>query len=143
MEAGIIVAAVLIGLALLRYLKRKPVVEGKVNNANFNEITTLAELEDLFIASKEGKRLLYLHDPWCPVSGRAIQQIAAVDTDVAIVDVSSHREISEAIEERTGIRHESPQAIILEDGSSIWTASHGRITSLAISLALEQSNEPV
>lgn len=68
--------------------------------------------------------------------------MAEVETDVAAVDVSGHRDLSDEIERRTGIRHESPQAFVIQNGVPIWSASHGGITSLAISLALNSDLPP-
>jgi bacillithiol system protein YtxJ len=34
---------------------------------------------------------------------------------------------------RLGIRHETPQAILLRDGRPVWSASHFRITADALS----------
>jgi bacillithiol system protein YtxJ len=43
--------------------------------------------------------------------------------------VQSHRRLSEEAAARFGIRHETPQAILLRDGRPIWSASHFRITA--------------
>ncbi len=34
---------------------------------------------------------------------------------------------SDAVTERTGVRHESPQVIVLRDGKAVWSASQFRI----------------
>jgi bacillithiol system protein YtxJ len=39
------------------------------------------------------------------------------------------RNVSTAIAERTGIRHESPQAIVLKDGKPVYHASHYDVTA--------------
>lgn len=64
METVAIVAAILIGMVALRYLKRKPIVEGTVENANFREVESAADLADIFDPTDDRKQLLYLHDPW-------------------------------------------------------------------------------
>ena len=46
-----------------------------------------------------------------------------------MVTVQTHRPVSDAIAQRLGIRHETPQAILLRDGKAVWNASHFRITS--------------
>jgi len=45
-----------------------------------------------------------------------------------LVDVRAERPLSQQIAARTGVRHESPQVIILRRGASIWNASHYDIT---------------
>jgi bacillithiol system protein YtxJ len=56
--------------------------------------------------------------------------------DVHIIDVASHSALGRVVQSRTGIRHESPQAIVLRDGQPTWHASHGRIRLASLQEAL-------
>ncbi|MFQ5380166.1 MAG: bacillithiol system redox-active protein YtxJ [Dehalococcoidia bacterium] len=93
-------------------------------------------LEALLSTGSTTSVVLYLHDPWCPVSSRAIEEVERVDADVHVIDVSRQRELSRAIAEATGIRHESPQVIVLKDGRPTWHASHWRIRAGAVEGAM-------
>lgn len=93
----------------------------------FTQITDAAALDALFAASAQKPVILFKHDPYCPISARAFREMARVADDVAIIDVANDQDIARAIAERTGVRHESPQAIVLRDGAASWSASHGRI----------------
>jgi len=44
--------------------------------------------------------------------------------------------LSESMEERFGIRHESPQAIVVSNGKPVWHASHLRVTAKALEDAI-------
>src|SRR5260370_40958592 len=44
-------------------------------------------------------------------------------------------DISRKLEERTGIRHESPQLLVLRSGRVVWSASHFAITRGAVTQA--------
>jgi bacillithiol system protein YtxJ len=57
----------------------------------------------------------------------------------ALVDVTSGQALSHAIEERTGVRHESPQVIVLRHGKATWHASHFAITARAVADALTKN----
>jgi bacillithiol system protein YtxJ len=59
-----------------------------------------------------------------------------VDTTIWLVDVQRSQDLSREIERRTGIRHESPQVILLSHGRPRWSASHRHITASAIQHAL-------
>jgi len=52
-------------------------------------------------------------------------------------DLQHARALSSAIAEATGVRHQSPQAILLRDGEAVWDTSHGRITEEALGEALD------
>jgi bacillithiol system protein YtxJ len=47
---------------------------------------------------------------------------------VYLVPVIKERAASRAIAERTGVRHESPQIILMRHGAAAESASHGAIT---------------
>ena len=46
-----------------------------------------------------------------------------------LVDVSRQHDVKRAVETQTGVRHESPQAIIVRNGKAVWDASHFAITA--------------
>ena len=53
-----------------------------------------------------------------------------------VITVQSHRHVSDEAATRLGVRHETPQAILLRDGKPVWKASHFRITAAALAEAL-------
>ncbi|HET7095582.1 MAG TPA: monothiol bacilliredoxin BrxC family protein [Thermomicrobiales bacterium] len=93
----------------------------------------------LALRNRPDVALLYLHDPWCPISSRAIRQLEALGGPIEMVDVEAHPDLASTIETMTGIRHESPQAIVLRDGKPVWSASHFAITTDAVRRALAQA----
>jgi bacillithiol system protein YtxJ len=54
------------------------------------------------------------------------------DIPVYIVDVIHNGTVSKRVAERTGIRHESPQTIVLRSGNAIWYASHYDVTKASL-----------
>lgn len=80
-------------------------------------------------------QLIYKHSFACGVcvfSKSAIEsefEKLSEMADLHFVDVRASRNISNYIAEKTGVRHESPQAIILKKGQVSWHASHGGIKS--------------
>jgi bacillithiol system protein YtxJ len=53
-----------------------------------------------------------------------------------LITVQSHRHVSDEATTRLGVRHETPQAIVLRHGEPVWKASHYRITADALTRAL-------
>lgn len=95
--------------------------------------------EDLkAILEGAGPSLVFLHDPWCPISGRAAEEMERTGRDVPTIDVAARRDLSAIVAEFTGVRHESPQAIVLRDGRVTWTASHRGVTAKAVLEALSE-----
>ena len=46
------------------------------------------------------------------------------DQDLYFLDLLVHRDISNAIADRYGVAHESPQVLVIRNGRCIHTASH-------------------
>lgn len=99
-------------------------------------VTDLAALERAYTQSQREPVLLFLDDPYCPISRRAASQVAALEQPVFRVDVSIAHAVSAAVEQRTGVGHASPQLLVLWNERVVWSASHLRITAAAIGEAL-------
>jgi bacillithiol system protein YtxJ len=97
--------------------------------AVFNKITSVEELEEVFVKSNDQPVALFKHSLTCPISMGVYQEIQNVDGEINLVVVQTARNVSNAIAERTGIRHESPQAIVIKDGKPIYHASHYDVTA--------------
>lgn len=77
--------------------------------------------------------LVFKHSTACPVSWAAHMQVMKFadqhpDFPLRIVPVIQERPASNKIAELTGVRHESPQVILLREGKVINALSHGSIT---------------
>src|SRR5688572_19489354 len=106
------------------------------------QIATLSALDDL-LASSDGPVLLYKHSTTCGRSAFAYEEIRdlvserGADVTVGIVNVQAARAVSQEIARRFGVRHESPQVILLIGGKAAWSASHHGVTADAIRAALQ------
>lgn len=100
--------------------------------------TVLHSLDDYQAAlDREVRALLFKHSPVCPISAAALAQYQAFcralpDVPTLFVDVIADRPVARGLAERCGVRHESPQAILFEQGRPVWHASHGAITEQAL-----------
>ena len=93
-------------------------------------------LDALFARSEAAPVLVFQHDPGCPISQGAHRELAVMDGEIHLLDVRRDRTVKREIEARTGIRHESPQAIVLRHGKPVWSASHHAITEDMVAQAM-------
>ena len=97
-------------------------------------LSHLDELEAAIAESCERPVLLFKHSRTCGVSCEALDELHAhverseVRAGYKLITVQSHRRLAEEAAARLGIRHETPQAILLREGRPVWSASHFRIT---------------
>lgn len=109
-------------------------------------LTSEAELDAVFDRSTDHLVLLFKHSLTCPISTSAYDrfhdflQSQTVPVDSCVIEVQPQRQLSQEVERRTGVRHESPQALVLKDGRPIWHASHGSITETSLRAALHSSD---
>src|SRR5438552_5488273 len=101
-------------------------------------LTPLHDVESLEAAIAESRDrpvLLFKHSRYCGVSCEALDELhshiesgASRAVSYKMITVQTHRPVSDAAAQRLGIRHETPQAILLRGGKVVWNASHFRIT---------------
>ena len=105
------------------------------------DLTDEASLEALFRASAERPQLIFKHSLTCSLSATAYDHLlrylenADASTDHWLVRVQRNRGVSLLVEQRLGVRHESPQAILVQSGRAVWDASHFAITPAALGSA--------
>jgi bacillithiol system protein YtxJ len=107
---------------------------------SFREVSQISELDELFTQSAEQPVILFKHSLTCPISHAAYEEMSLLNREeVALVVVQDARPVSNEIANRTGIKHESPQAFIVKDGEVTWHSSHYDITKSGVMRALEEA----
>jgi bacillithiol system protein YtxJ len=102
------------------------------------------ELDQLLTDSTTQPLLLFKHSYTCGISAEALDELVehlnstrANAARYAMVTVQTHRDVSNAVSAKLGVRHETPQALLVRDGRVIWSASHFRVTATAVDSALK------
>ncbi|SDT41754.1 bacillithiol system protein YtxJ [Paenibacillaceae bacterium GAS479] len=103
---------------------------------------SLEKIEDwnkVLEQSHEKPVLVFKHSTRCSVSAEAheawlhwIEKSKGEAVDTAMVRVVEERPVSNAIEEQLGVKHASPQAILVRGGRAEWHTSHWNITETAL-----------
>ena len=111
-------------------------------------LVPLHDIESVDAAIEESRErpvLLFKHSRYCGVSCEALDELQShIDAQAVpvvsykMVTVQTHRPVSDAVAQRLGIRHETPQAILLRNGKAVWNASHFRITARQLDQAIDQ-----
>jgi monothiol bacilliredoxin len=114
---------------------------------DLTQLQQIEQLDRLLSESHTRPLLLFKHSFSCGVSAEALDELidhlnadivaaGVPDPRYAIVTVQTHRDVSNAVSTKLGIRHETPQALLIRDGRVIWSASHFRVTAEAMKKAL-------
>ena len=106
-------------------------------NALWNVPETTEEIDSLFMHGA-GISIIYKHSYSCSVSVFAKSRVetilehASPKATFYFVDVRQNRPVSNYIAEKSGIRHESPQLLIIQKGDVVWHGSHHQVTAEAV-----------
>ncbi len=108
--------------------------------ANFIKLDTIEKLEQLFSKSVKNPIVLFKHSTTCPISAGVYQEISKADADINLVIIQNSRDVSNAIAKKTGVRHESPQAIVVKNGKVVYQASHYDVTASDVEKILKSDD---
>ena len=102
-----------------------------------SEISLTEHINSAFELSVEKPILIFKHSPYCSVSHYAHNQFstflenAPENFEYFLVDVINSKPLSRQIAEKTGIEHQSPQALVIYKEKCVWNDSHGSLTTEA------------
>lgn len=96
------------------------------------------------LVSAEQPLVIFKHSATCGVSQSVKRRYDAFvqahpQVPTRLVVVQHERALSDALEDRLRVRHESPQAIVVQRGQVLWHASHGGITADGLARAVAQA----
>lgn len=92
-------------------------------------LTTESQVDELL----EGDTaVIFKHSTRCPSSDFALREVRTFGTcnpeiPVGMVLVVEDRPLSRYVERKTGVRHESPQALVVRQGAVLWHGSHSAV----------------
>lgn len=109
----------------------------------FHPLTSPSDWQSALERSSSEPVLIFKHSSACPTSARANGEMEDLtksgDLPVYRVVVQESREVSDRIADELGIRHETPQAILLRDGAPAFDASHYKVKADAVREALQEA----
>jgi bacillithiol system protein YtxJ len=104
-----------------------------MSTSPFRTLDSETDWSDALSRSADQPVFLFKHSAACPVSGQAdqeMQQLAEEENlPVYKLVVQESRALSDEIADALGIRHETPQAILLEDQEPVFDTSHFDVTA--------------
>ncbi|MEX0724175.1 MAG: bacillithiol system redox-active protein YtxJ [Gracilimonas sp.] len=96
----------------------------------WQSVSSEVSLSEIIMASNHKPQVIYKHSTRCATSFFALKNVQSLSEEVKekadfyMVDVISQRGLSAHIAEQVGVRHESPQLIILKEEKVFWNGSH-------------------
>lgn len=94
-----------------------------------------SDLDQIITDSLDKPQVIYKHSTRCATSYFALKNLEMLtaakydNADFHMVDVIKNRNFSQYIGEKFGIRHESPQLLLVVNKSVSWNGSHQAVQS--------------
>ena len=107
---------------------------------NWKKLESATTLENIIEDSFNSPQVIFKHSTSCPISGMAKRRLeGGWDLEISpyYLDLISYRSISNAIEDKFLVRHESPQIILIKDGKALYDESHLDISAPTLKVKLE------
>ena len=112
---------------------------GLTVNSPFIEIGSVAALDEFLARANGSPAVLFKHSNTCGVSARAYAEMSKLREPVGLITVQKAHAVSDEIEKRWNVDHESPQVLIIRDGKAVWDASHSQVKAQQVESALESA----
>ena len=102
---------------------------------DFINLNQIAQLEQINEQSKSKAQVLFKHSTRCSVSSFAQRILNSEFSDemsekfdIHHLDLIAYREVSNAIAEKYNVMHESPQMLVIINGTCVYNASHSDVS---------------
>ena len=107
----------------------------QVASVEWFKLSSVEQLDEIIEESKTKPVLIYKHSTRCGVSSMAFDRLTRGWENEYndrlkpyYLDLIAHREVSDAVAQRFGIYHQSPQVILVKNGIATYDDSHMAIS---------------
>ncbi len=104
-----------------------------LKNEAWIALQSMDQLDELQKQASKHPVIIFKHSTRCSISHFVHRQLASKwnfdveDLPFYYLDLIKHRNVSNAVADRTGVQHESPQMILWYKGQALYEASHNNI----------------
>ncbi len=98
-------------------------------------LSDLDQLDEIAEQSKTRTQLIFKHSTTCGISRMVLNMFTGSyplgeEQDIYFLDLHAHRAVSNAVESKFGVVHQSPQLLVIKDGVVSFHTSHGAIADI-------------
>ncbi|WP_297696003.1 bacillithiol system redox-active protein YtxJ [uncultured Eudoraea sp.] len=113
--------------------------EEKKDQLEWIPLTSADQLVEIEQNSAKRPQIIFKHSTTCGISSMVLRSFKNSYTlednqaDLYFLDLHRYREVSNEVANRFKVYHQSPQVLIIKNGTAVANESHGGITSLDLS----------
>ena len=105
----------------------------KVDDLPWIVLSSIEQIEEIKDKSKERPQLIFKHSTTCGISRMVLNMfeqgysLNGEQADLYFLDLHAHRDVSNKVSEMFGVLHQSPQLLVVKNGTVTFHTSHGAI----------------
>ena len=104
---------------------------------NWINIESVEELDTAFNNTDQKSGLFFKHSTRCPTSRMVLNTFESEweengKCNLYFINLLAHRDVSNTLSDLSGVEHQSPQAILVQNKTSIYNNSHSGISAKEI-----------
>lgn len=122
-------------MGLFGLFGNKDASEEEKKSINWKQLTSMEQLDEIVSASKSKTVAIFKHSTRCGISRMVLRNfensytLSEEQLDLYYLDLLSYRDISDAIGHRLQVIHQSPQLLVIKNGTAVAHASHHSINA--------------
>ena len=98
-------------------------------------LTEVSQLKEIEERSKTKTQVIFKHSTRCGISSMVMNQFVSMydvdaNLDLYYLDLLSYRDVSNEVGYKFQVMHQSPQVLIIKNGTTVAHASHGAINEM-------------
>lgn len=99
-------------------------------------LTNVVQLEEIATASLQKPQVIFKHSTTCGISRMVMNMFSSsydipeTQVDLYYLDLHAYREVSNEVGYRFQVLHQSPQLLVIKNGTVVAHASHGAIAEV-------------
>ncbi|WP_394748579.1 bacillithiol system redox-active protein YtxJ [Spongiimicrobium salis] len=104
----------------------------------WQKLERVSQLDEIIKRSKGKTQLIYKHSTTCGISKMVLNMFTEAydfteeQLDIYYLDLHSYREVSNETGYKFQVMHQSPQILLIKNGTVVAHASHGAIMDVAL-----------
>ena len=91
-------------------------------------LTDEKQITEIINNSEQKSQVIFKHSTRCSISGVALQRLQKgsqpEDMDFYLLDLIAYRSLSNQVAQQFDVQHESPQVLVIKNGTCVYTESH-------------------
>ncbi|MEP5616794.1 MAG: bacillithiol system redox-active protein YtxJ, partial [Flavobacteriaceae bacterium] len=113
--------------------------EKKETRVPWIPLGSIDQLDEIAEKSMTKSQLIFKHSTTCGISRMVLNMFTnsySLESaiDLYFLDLHAHREVSNAVQHKFQVIHQSPQLLIIKNGQVVYHTSHGAIAETDLAL---------